>query len=60
MGRLPLINASVNGRLLKTGRRVIVCFSSSLAKKKKSEKVKRRGDLWHLLTWKADLLGPVT
>lgn len=59
MERLPLINASFNDRLLKTGRRVIVCFSSSRAGKKK-KKVKRCGDLWHLLTCKAELLGPVT
>lgn len=34
MERLPLINASFNDSLLKTGGRVIVCFSSSHAGKK--------------------------
>lgn len=34
MERLPLINASFNDSLLKTGGRVIVCFSSSRAGKK--------------------------
>lgn len=34
MERLPLINASFNDRLLKTGRRMIVCFSSYRVGKK--------------------------
>lgn len=34
---LPLISASNNGRLLETGGRVIVCFSSSHSEKRETE-----------------------